>query len=453
LACAARGRRGACAVPCPGRCACDTHRFLGIRGAARALSQRTLINSFFSFFPTQAPAAYHQQPSSTASASAAAAAAAALGAALGGGGSAANPSDPYQFAAGLAVDALRAGGGAGGVFERGAALFKGGWLGALTRGGSGGGGGASGDGTGGSMMGGGGPSAANHAGHSGAPGGGRFSLFGLGTSLHVTSPYVRSKLALLMIPWARRWTYTRIREAGAVVSSGQNAPPPPYAPPARDVHAPDLYLPLMASLTLALLRGVSAVAAGAFTPETLASAVSGAFSLWALHAGVLKGALWSLGAAGAAPLAEVLAYAGYPAVHGACACAVRAASDWRAIQGRGASAPGGSLASMAAGAAGAAAGAEGGQPSPPTSAGAVAAAGGGWAPALVTAYGATAAGVFLVRSLKRVLFQDARRGGGGGGGGNGSPPARTNYVLLLVWALQWPLVWWMARGCRIPVPK
>ena len=180
----------------------------------------------------------------------------------------------------------------------------------------------------------------------GAAAPGRFTVFGLGTSLHVTLPYVRSKLALLATPWARRWTYTRVREAGAVVSASAGSAPPPYAPPARDVSAPDLYLPLMAALTLALLRGVAAVAAGSFTPDTLASAVSGVFSLWAVHTALLKGALWALGAAAAAPLVEVVAYAGYPAVHGAAACAVRAASDWRVVQGRLAAV---GLAAMAAG--------------------------------------------------------------------------------------------------------
>ena len=402
-------------------------------------------------FNTQAPPAYgaHPQqagsgpPASSSSAAAAAAAAAALGAALGGvgvGGGPSSSSDPYQFAADLAVDALRAGGGAAGVFERGAALFKGGWLGALTRGGSGGGGSGTGDGMSGVGPGG-GPASPGSA-HPSA-GGGRFALFGLGTSLHVSSPYVRSKLALLATPWARRWTYTRVREVGA---GGGGAGP--YAPPARDVHAPDLYIPLMAALTTALLRGVAAVAAGKFSPDTLAAAVSGVFSVWALHTAALKGALWALGAAAAAPLAEVVAFAGYPAVHGAAACAVRAAADWRVVQQRAAA---GGLAALAGG--GDAAAAAGAPPAATASAAAVAAAGGGWGPALATAYGATAAGVFLVRSLKRVLFQDARRAGGGGGGSPAAPTARSNYILLLVWALQWPLVWWTARACRIPVPK
>ena len=33
----------------------------------------------------------------------------------------------------------------------------------------------------------------------------------------------------------------------------------------------------------------------------------------------------------------------------------------------------------------------------------------------------------------------------------GADSTRHNYLLLLLWALQFPLVWWVARGCRMPV--
>jgi hypothetical protein len=414
-------------------------------GEARLLFFPLPLNPLPPFLTTpqhQAPPAYAPPPSA-ASAAAAAAAAAALGAALGGGsGGGGNASDPYLFAAGLAADALRAGAAPGGMLEKAGALFKGGW-GAFARGGGGGGGSGTGSGDGGGRAG--SPGAAFSGGGGGGSGGrAAGSWFGLGPALHVSTSYVATKLALLATPWARRWSYTRVREGGGMGSGGGGSGGP-YAPPSRDVHAADLYIPLMAALTLALLRGVAAVAAGRFTPDTLAGAVSAVFSAWALHAAALKGALWALGASAAAPFSEILAYAGYPAVHGAAACAVRAASDWRVVQARlaaGGGGGGGSLAALAGG------GGDGGSaPAPPAgSASAAVAASGGWLPAAVTAYGAACAGVFLVRSLKRVLFQD------GAGRRGGSSPS-SNYILLLVWGLQWPLVWWMGRGCRIPVPK
>jgi hypothetical protein len=423
---------------------------------------------------------------------------AALGAALGAGGM--NGMDAANLMAGFATAALNSNGGGGGsgrgggggLFERGAS-----WatsrLGALV------GGGAPhqnqqqpGEGSPGGAF----DGAAGGGNRPGAysRGGGLLSLLtpsGGAAALSVSPSYCRAKLLLLSAPWLRRWPYSRVREPQSVASTGG---PTIYAPPARDVHAPDLYIPAMALATLAVLRGaaevfsthesasapssLSALSRGnqgvhSFSPETISGAVSGLATAWALNGAALKAALWALGsgAAAAVPLAELAAYAGYPLFHGAAVCAVRGAASLASSSSTPyAPATPASLSSSVATAntilnklgSGSASGATGAAR---------------WAGDAAVLWGGCAAGVFLVRSLKRVLFHDVSRGGGGqqqqqaayggvdgfggdvnfGYGGGGTPSqsqssstsSRSNYVLLLLWFAQFPLVAWLARGCRV----
>ena len=319
-------------------------------------------------------------------------------------------------------------------------------------------------------------------------GGGLLSFFspaGGAASLSVSPSYCRTKLLLLSAPWLRRWPYARVREHQSVAST---AGPTRYAPPSRDVHAPDLYIPAMALATIALLRGAAEVFSShsslsalssknhnhSFSPETISNAVSGLTTAWFLHGAALKAALWALGsgAAAAVPLAELAAYAGYPLFHGAAVCAVRGAGSLASSSSSSSSTPNSAPASQSSSAAtanqilnklgsGSASGATGAAR---------------WAGDAAVLWGGMAAGVFLVRSLKRVLFHDVRGGqqgqqqqqqqfGGGGGvdpnfgygGFNQGPPqssqasssSRSNYVLLLLWLAQFPLVAWLARGCRV----
>ena len=79
---------------------------------------------------------------------------------------------------------------------------------------------------------------------------------------------MRTKLLMLAAPFLRRWTYGRAPEH---MAGGHK-----YAPPCADVNAPDLYLPLMALWTYAILIGVAVLASGAaFSPEVVYSAVRG----------------------------------------------------------------------------------------------------------------------------------------------------------------------------------
>lgn len=337
-------------------------------------------------------------------------------------------------------------------------------------------------------------------------GGGLLSLLspvGGAAPLSVSPSYCRSKLLLLSAPWLRRWPYARVREPLSVARGAGGGGQSRYAPPSRDVHAPDLYIPAMALATLALLRGAAAVfssphsssssaakaahaSSSSFSPETISNAVSGLATAWILHGAALKAALWALGqgAAAAVPLAELAAYAGYPLFHGAAVCAVRGAGSLASSSSSSTSTPyapatpaSSSLSSTAKTAnsilntLGSGSGVPGGATGAAR-----------WAGDAAVLWGGAAAGVFLVRSLKRVLFHDARgaRGGGGGaqqqqqaygvggfggdpnfgyGAGGGSMPggqssststsSRSNYVLLLLWFAQFPLVAWLGRGCRV----
>ena len=405
--------------------------------------------------------------------------------------------DAANLMAGFATAALSNSGGGGnggnsrgGFFEKGAS-----WatsrLGALV-GGGGGNNPHPGEGSPGNAF----DGAAGHQQHQqhySRGGGGLLSFFspaGGAASLSVSPSYCRTKLLLLSAPWLRRWPYARVREHQRVASTSG---PTRYAPPSRDVHAPDLYIPAMALATIALLRGAAEVFSSnsslsalsknnhnhLFSPETISNAVSGLTTAWFLHGAALKAALWALGsgAAAAVPLAELAAYAGYPLFHGAAVCAVRGAGSLASSSTPyAAPATSASLSSHAATAnqilnklgSGSASGATGAAR---------------WAGDAAVLWGGMAAGVFMVRSLKRVLFHDARGGRGGDGqqqgqqqqqfGGGSVDPnsygygefnqtphqssqassssssSRSNYVLLLLWLAQFPLVAWLARGCRV----
>ncbi|KAI3426106.1 hypothetical protein D9Q98_008485 [Chlorella vulgaris] len=210
-----------------------------------------------------------------------------------------------------------------------------------------------------------------------------------GSSLHyhfsINPEYVRSKLAMLAAPFLRRWSYVRVAEQ---ISGGHK-----YLPPRQDVNAPDLYIPLMAIWTYCLLIGAAALArsgpsGGGFKPEIIYNSVSSSGAAWLLHTLLLKLILGLLGIAGAVPMLELAAYAGYPFV---AACTSL-------------------LAQLA---------------------------GGGTTYHAVWAYGSLCMAVLLVRSLKRVILQEART--------YSIDNSRHNYLLLGLAIFQFPLNAWLAR--------
>ncbi|KAF8062954.1 yif1b-a [Scenedesmus sp. PABB004] len=195
---------------------------------------------------------------------------------------------------------------------------------------------------------------------------------------NISNSYVRSKLLMLLLPFLGRWTYARSHEQ---VAGGQR-----WRAPAGDVNAPDLYLPLMAVWAYALLTCAAAAARGAFKPDAMSSALYSACFAWAAHWLLARLLLRGVGAGGV-PWAELAAYTGYPFL------AVSAAT---------------------------AAGALGGRP-------------GYYA---VGAYGALASAVFLVKTMKRVIFLETRS--------YGADVRTSNYLLLGLALFQFPFMWWMA---------
>jgi hypothetical protein len=316
-------------------------------------------------------------------------------------------------------------------------------------------------------------------------------------SLFAVSPgYCAQKLAMLACPFLKRWSYVRQHEpvAGGGVGVGVGvggaagvAGASRWSPPCSDVNAPDLYLPLLAAWTYALLvAGVAALSAAGgrraifgnggsaaaglaaaataaavpaaaaavdpaaaaavpvppppppvllpppaplpagppFKPDVFSGAVYSAAVAWAVHWAAARLLLRGMGAAGGAvPWSELAAYTGY-AFAPVCFAVV-------------AGILGGAPAYYAA-----------------------------WA------YGSACMAAFMVRTMKRVLFQEARtaRGGGGGGvggmspgyggsgyggaggygggvgGGYGAPPPdlkSANYLLLALALFQFPWAWWL----------
>lgn len=63
---------------------------------------------------------------------------------------------------------------------------------------------------------------------------------------------------------------------------------------------------------------------------------------------------------------------------------------------------------------------------------------GPWGYRLVWAYGTAAIGVVLVRTIKRVIFYEARQ--------YSIDSTRHNYLLLALWVFEFPFTWWLTAG-------
>eukprot|EP01012_Entosiphon_sulcatum_P061751 TRINITY_DN8757_c0_g1_i2.p1 TRINITY_DN8757_c0_g1~~TRINITY_DN8757_c0_g1_i2.p1 ORF type:complete len:329 (-),score=48.77 TRINITY_DN8757_c0_g1_i2:15-1001(-) len=98
----------------------------------------------------------------------------------------------------------------------------------------------------------------------------------------VNNSYVKNKLRLVLCPWGHKFQ-RRIAESydgtygpsGASVAAGGAE----YLPPADDVNAPDMYIPLMSVVTYVLLVGVARGVTSSFSPDVLAATLSSCFLL------------------------------------------------------------------------------------------------------------------------------------------------------------------------------
>ncbi|KAI8112023.1 hypothetical protein M9435_004518 [Picochlorum sp. BPE23] len=132
----------------------------------------------------------------------------------------------------------------------------------------------------------------------------------------VTPEYVVQKTMMLLLPFLRKWTYSRIPDQ----LSGQHK----YQPAKQDTNAPDLYLPLTSLWTYCLLVGFALFVKQAFKPEVIYNTVSLSVGAWIFHAMVLKTLLWAMSISDA-PIMELSSYAGYSFVYGCFVVSARLA--------------------------------------------------------------------------------------------------------------------------------
>jgi len=194
---------------------------------------------------------------------------------------------------------------------------------------------------------------------------------------NISNSYVGNKLFMLVAPFLTKWTYTRLHEQ---IAGGQK-----YRPPSVDVNAPDLFIPVMAAWTYALLNCVVLTLNGKFQAEMMSKMLQAACLAWAVHWFAAWLLLKGMNVPGV-PWSELLAYTGYTFVP-ICFSVI-----------------GGCLA-------------------------------GKWGYYALWAYGSLAMAIFMVRTMKRVIFQEAKH--------YAADMKLTNYLLLALAAFQFPFAWWM----------
>ncbi|KAJ1435434.1 Yif1 family [Sesbania bispinosa] len=157
-----------------------------------------------------------------------------------------------------------------------------------------------------------------------------------------------------------------------------------YKPPIYDINAPDLYIPLMAFGTYVVLAGISFGLRGKFSPEALNWLFIKGLVGWFMQTALLKVTLLSLGS-GEAPLLDIIAYAGYT-FPGMCL----------AVLGRII---------------------------------------GGYSYYILMPWTCLCMGIFLVKTMKRVLFAEVRT----------YDSSKHHYLLLFIALAQFPLFTWLGN--------
>lgn len=192
----------------------------------------------------------------------------------------------------------------------------------------------------------------------------------------VTDQYVKNKLKVVLCPFLHKGHLTRIAEQ---VAGGLK-----YKPPRHDINAPDLYLPLMAFATYIMLCGFTQGQAGKFKPDVISSLVTKATIGWAVETVILKASLLTLGS-GDAPTLDVVAYGGYAFIGVSLSVFAHLLSTYAYY--------------------------------------------------ITWAYTSLCMANFLVKTMKRLLFAEARR--------YDRDSTRHHYLLLLMGVAQFPLFYWL----------
>lgn len=116
----------------------------------------------------------------------------------------------------------------------------------------------------------------------------------------VNNQYVKNKLKAVLMPF-RHSSFQR-----EVEDEDRHS----FKPPALDVNAPDLYIPVMAFITFVLVTGLLKGTRMSFTPEVLGDVVTASLVTQTLEVLLLKGALFTVGAS-ALPFMDLVCYTGY----------------------------------------------------------------------------------------------------------------------------------------------
>eukprot|EP00882_Tetradesmus_deserticola_P010921 GHRQ01011546.1.p1 GENE.GHRQ01011546.1~~GHRQ01011546.1.p1 ORF type:complete len:372 (+),score=124.71 GHRQ01011546.1:600-1715(+) len=195
---------------------------------------------------------------------------------------------------------------------------------------------------------------------------------------NISNNYVANKLLMLLLPLLSRWTYGRMHEQ---IAGGQR-----YRPPSVDVNAPDLFIPLMGLWAYALMSCIVLAFKHTFKPELMSGTLYSACFAWGVHWVVARLLLRGLNVPGV-PWAELLAYTGYPFVM----ISITIVAGFLA---------------------------------------------GKWGYYALGAYGSLCMAIFMVKTMKRVIFQETRT--------YGTDMRTANYLLLALAVFQFPFSFWLA---------
>ncbi|XP_006343730.1 protein YIF1B-like [Solanum tuberosum] len=194
----------------------------------------------------------------------------------------------------------------------------------------------------------------------------------------VNEDYVKNKLKVILFPFLHKGHWMR---AGDMVGGEFSFKPPIY-----DINAPDLYIPMMAFGTYLVLAGYFLGITTKFSPEALGVPFTTGLLCWLLQILLLEATLHSLGS-GEVPLLDIVAYGGYIFVNASIILLCRIIWDYAFY--------------------------------------------------FVTIFECFCMGVFLIKTMKRILIGEVRS--------FEKPSTKRNYLLLLMALSQIPLLFWLGN--------
>jgi len=217
-----------------------------------------------------------------------------------------------------------------------------------------------------------------------------FTSEGIRVYFDVTETYCFHKIRLVLCPFLARGSWARVSEN--VHSIGMR-----YKPPRSDVHAPDLFIPLCSYWTYVLLCCFrQSFIFSNFTPDSVAKHAWWASLAWFCHWLFIVISLRSCGAGNTASSLDILSYTGYTFLLASCGLFGKSIKGWF-----------------------------------------------GW---ISIAWGSLVGSIFIVKTMKRVTFSEARNranqnnsGSGYNSTGGYTQSKGANYVFLVAACAQLPL--------------